>query len=192
MRRQALIALVGVCVAIPAWAADEGGEAFLGLPTVFWKVANFVVFFGLLFFLLARPLSRFFQSRRAQIVAQMQEAERQKREAEQFRSEMEERVAGLVGEIAALQERLKGEGERERQALERQGEQEAARLVAQIEQEAARRVRDARRQLAAEAALVAADLAVELLRHELTAEDRDRIFRTTLERLGERPAGSVR
>lgn len=192
MRRRALIALGGLCVAIPAWAADEGGETFLGLPTLFWKVANFVDFFGLLFFLLARPLSRFFQSRRAQIVAQMQEAERQKCEAEQFRGEMEKRIAGLVGEIAALQERLKGEGERELQALERQGEHEAARLIAQIEQEAARRVQDARRQLAAEAASVAADLAVELLRRELTAEDRDRIFKTTLARLGERPAGSVR
>ncbi|MGD1148761.1 MAG: hypothetical protein ABR961_12525 [Thermoanaerobaculaceae bacterium] len=192
MRRRALIALAGLCVAIPAWAADEGGGAFLGLPTLFWKLANFVVFFGLLFFLLARPLSKFFQSRSAQIAAQMQEAERQRDEAEHFRIEMEKRVAALAAEIAALQERLRGEGEREREALERQGENEAARLLAQIEQEAARRVQDARRQLASEAASVAADLAMELLRRELTAEDRERIFKTTLERLGEHPAGSVR
>ena len=112
-------------------------------------------------------------------------------EAERFRIEMEHRVATLAGEIATLKERLRSEGERERQALERQGEGEAARLVSQIEQEAARRVQDARRQLASEAASVAADLAVELLRRELTAEDRERIFRTTLERLGERPAGSA-
>ena len=192
MRRRALIALAGLCGAVPAWAADEGGGTFLGLPTLFWKLANFVVFFGLLSFLLARPLSKFFHSRRAQIAVQMQEAERQKSEAERFRIEMEKRVAALAAEITALQERLRGEGERERQALVRQGEDEAARLVAQIEQEAARRVQDARRQLASEAASVAADLAMELLRRELTAEDRERIFKATLERLGERPAGSVR
>jgi F-type H+-transporting ATPase subunit b len=190
--RRVGIALAALVVAIPVWAADEGGGTFLGLPTLFWKVANFVAFFGLLFFLLARPLSKFFKSRSAQIAAQMKEAEHQRSEAEQFRSEMEKRIAALAGEIAALQERLKGEGERERQALARQGEGEAARLVAQIEQEAARRVQDARRQLASEAAAVAADLAVELLQRELTAEDRERIFKITLERLGERPAGSAR
>jgi len=192
MRRRVLIALAGVWAAVPAWAADEGAETFLGLPTMFWKVANFVAFFGLLFFLLARPLSKFFRTRRGQIAGQLKEAEDQKREAERFRAEMEARVAALAGEITALQERLKSEGERERQALERQGEAEAARLAAQIEQEAARRLQDARRQLASEAASVAADLAVELLRRELTAEDRDRIFRTTLERLGEHPTGSAR
>jgi F-type H+-transporting ATPase subunit b len=192
MRRRLLIAAVTLCLAVPAWAEEEGGGTFLGLPTVFWKVANFVAFFGLLFFLLARPLSKFFHTRRGQIETQLREAEEAKREAERFRLEMEARVAALTGEISALQERLKGDGERERQALERQGEAEAARLVAQIDQEATRRVQEARRQLAAEAASVAADLAVEILRRELTAEDRERIFRTTLERLGSGPAGGAR
>jgi F-type H+-transporting ATPase subunit b len=189
MRRRVVIALAGLVVALPAWAAEEGGGAFLGLPTVFWKVANFITFFGLLFFLLARPLSKFFRTRHGQIATQLSEAEEATREAERFRSEMESRIAALAGEIAALQERLKGEGERERQALERQGEAEAARLIAQIDEEATRRVKNARRQLASEAASVAADLAVEILRRELTADDRDRIFKATLERLGERTAG---
>ncbi len=192
MRRRVLAALAAAWVAVPAWAAEEAGATFLGLPTAFWKAANFVVFFGLLVFLLARPLSKFFHTRRGQIAAQLEQAENERREAERFKTEMESRIAALAGEIAALQERLTGEGERERQALERQGEAEAARLAAQIEQEAARRVQDARRQLASEAAAVAADLAVELLQRELTAEDRERIFRTTLERLGERPSGGAR
>ncbi len=178
--------------ALPAWAAEEGGTTFLGLPTIFWKVANFAFFFGLLFFLLARPAAKFFRSRSEQIAAQLTEAERAKREAEQLRTEMNQRLAALSGEVRALQERLHLEGEREREALERQGDAEAARLTAQIEQEAARRVADARRQLAAEAASVAAELAVELLHRELNAEDRERIFRATLERLGEHPAGGAR
>ncbi len=192
MRRRALAALVSLWLAVPAWAAEEGGAGFLGVPTVVWKVANFVAFFGLLIFLLARPLSKFFRTRGGQIAVQLEEAAGQRRDAERFRAEMESRVAALAGEITALKERLAGEGERERQALERQGEAEAARLSAQIEQEAARRVHDARRQLASDAAAVAAELAVELLQRELTAEDRDRIFKTTLARLGESPAESAR
>ncbi len=189
--RWPVAALAAVTVALPAWAAEEDGGTFLGLPTLFWKVANFLVFFGLLAFLLARPLSGFFGSRREQIAAQLREAERAGREAEQLRVEMERRLAALSAEIGALQERLRAEGERERQALERQGQAEATRLVAQIEHEAARRVADARRALASEAAAVAADLAVELLQRELSAADRERIFRTTLARLGQ-PAGGAR
>ena len=54
--------------ALPLWllaapaAAEEGG-GFLGLPSIFWKSANFVVFFGLMVYLLARPLSRYFRDR---------------------------------------------------------------------------------------------------------------------------------
>ena len=192
MIRRALLALVVSLAALPAWAAEEGGTGFLGLPTLFWKLANFAFFFGLLYFLLARPAAQFFRSRREQVAERLAEAERAQREAEQLRAEMAQRVAALSGEIAGLRERLHRDGEREREALERQGEAEAARFVAQIEQEAARRVADARRQLAAEAAAVAADLAVELLQRGLTAEDRERIFKDTLARLDEHAAGGVR
>jgi len=183
VKKQLLATLVLVCGALPAWAAGEGGGGFLGLPSLFWKVANLIVFFGLLVYLLVRSLSRFFRARAEQIASHMKEAARQQQEAERLRSEMETRVAALSGEIAALKERLQRDGERERQALAHQGEEEAARMVAQIGQEAARRVEEARRELASEAATVASELALELLQRELTAEDRERIFRTTLERL---------
>ena len=190
--RQLVPALPLWCFALPAWAEEGGGEGFLGLSPLFWKTANLIVFFGLLGYLLVRPLSRFFRARREQIVSHMKEAAHQQQEAERLRSEMEQRVAALSGEIAALKERLRRDGEREREALGHQGDEEAARLVAQIGQEAARRVADARRELASEAAAVAAELALDLLQRELTAEDRERIFRTTLERLSARATGGVR
>jgi F-type H+-transporting ATPase subunit b len=183
VRKRLPVTLVLWCAALPAWAAEEAGEPFLGLPSLFWKVANLVVFFGLLAYLLVRPMSRFFRARREQILSHIKEAAKQQLEAERLRSEMEKRVAALSGEIEALKERLRRDGERERAALERQGEEEASRLVAQIGKEAERRVEEARRELASEAATVAAYLALELLRKELTPQDRERIFRTTLERL---------
>ena len=192
MRKRLLATLVVGFAALPAWAAEEAGESFLGLPSLFWKIANLIVFFGLLVYLLVRPLSRFFRARREQIASHMKEAVRQQQEAERLRSEVEQRVAALSGEIAELKERLRRDGEHERDALERQGEEEAARMVAQIGQEAARRVEEARRELASEAATVAAELALELLQRELTPEDRERIFRTTLERLTARAARGAR
>ena len=178
-------------VALPASAAEEG-SGFLGVPSLVWKSANLVVFFGLLAWLLARPLSKFFRARRDQIGSQLEEATFHQQEAERLRAEMEQRIAALAGEIAELKDRLRREGEREREALERQGEAEAARLLSQLDLEASRRVHEARRQLASEAASVAAELALELLERELTSEDRERIFRATLERMTARAEGQTR
>jgi len=191
--RRFCLALVSFGLAVPARAA-EGGEAttFLGLPRWLWYSANLLAFFGLLVYLLAKPLSRFFHTRRTEIARALAEAARQREEAARLQAETEGRVASLESQIAALRVRLRREGEREREALERQGEQEAARFLAQMEQEAVRRVEEARTALAREAAEVAAELARELLEKEITPADRERIFRTTLERLRSEGRGGGR
>ena len=182
-----------VCLAAtPARAAQEGSETFLGLPTLVWKIINFVAFFGLLTYFLARPLTQFFASRREAIARQASEAAQARQQAVELRAEMEKRVAALSGEIAALRERLHREGEREREALTRQGETETARLLTQVDQEANRRVEHARRELATEVATAAAELARELLQRELSAEDRERIFAASVGQLGSEPAGERR
>jgi F0F1-type ATP synthase membrane subunit b/b' len=178
------VALTAVLVpALPA-LAEDGGETFLGLPTVLWKTVNAVVFFGLLVYLLARPLARFFHARGEQIRQQAFEADRQLTASAQMKADMESRIAALEGEITALRERLRADGEREREALENLGSAEAARLLAQVRDEASRRVKEAQVALAREAADVAAGLAAQILAHELTPADRERIFTDTLKRLG--------
>lgn len=175
------VAFAGVTPAV----ANEGGEAagFLGVPLLVWKIANFALFFGLLTYFLAKPMRNFFRTRKEAIAHKLAEADRQHAEAMRVQAETQARLDALSEEVAALRERLLHEGERERDELVAQGSAEAARLVAQVDAEATRRVAAARQQLAADAAKVAADLAVELLQKELTPEDRERIFRTTLDRL---------
>lgn len=177
-------------VATPAWAA-EGANTFLGLPRFFWYSLNLIVFFGLLAYLLAKPMSRFFRSRSEEIASQLAEAKRQREEAERLRAEVEQRVASLQNEIAVLRERLHREGEHEREALVRQGEEEAARFLAQVDQEATRRVAEARGQLTREAAALAAELAREILERDISDADRERIFAATVERLRRRSAGGA-
>jgi F-type H+-transporting ATPase subunit b len=189
--RKLVIAVVVWCAALPAWASEGSAETFLGLPVVLWKTLNLVGFFGLLAYLLAKPMSAFFRTRREGIGRQLEEATKQRQEAERLSAEMEQKVASLEGEITAIQERLRREGEKEREALEKQGEAEAARFLAQVDQEAARRVEEARASLSREAAGIAAELAIELLEKELTDADRERIFTSTLERLKARAAGGV-
>jgi F-type H+-transporting ATPase subunit b len=175
---------VSLFLALPTLASEGGAEeTYLWIPTIGWKIINFLFFFGVLAYLLSRPLQHLFTSRREGIAKELEEAERLKIEATRLTTETEQRVAGLEAEIAGLRERLRLEGERERDALQRQGETEAARLIAQVQQEADRRVAVARTELAREAAQTAAEVARELLAKELTQEDRDRIFLRTVARL---------
>jgi F-type H+-transporting ATPase subunit b len=188
------IGLLLLLYAFPAFAAPEKEAAttFLGLPVWLWKTANLIGFFGLLAYLLAKPMAQFFRTRRDEIGRQIAEAARQRDEAVRMKAEMESRVAALQGEIGALRDRLRADGEHERVELERQGDAEAKRLLGQLDEEATRRVAEARTQLAGEAAQIAADLALELLQRELTPADRDRIFKRTLERLSGPAAGGAR
>jgi F-type H+-transporting ATPase subunit b len=167
----------------PALASEGGPDTFLGLPRLLWTTLNLVVFFGAIFILLAKPMSRFFHSRRAEIARQLAEATRQQEEAARLREEVEHRVADLEGEIVALRERLRSEGEKDKEQLLRQADEEASRLLAQLEQEAQRRVAEVHRELAGEAAAAAAEIALELVQREITQEDRERIFAATFERL---------
>lgn len=182
--------LAGLASADPAWAAG-GSDTWLGLPRVLWYTLNLLLFFGLLGWLLAKPLSAFFRTRQEEIARQLAEATRQQEEAVRMKAEMERRLASLESEIAALRQRLYDDGVRERAALVQQGEQEAERLLAQLDREAERRREEAQASLAREAASVAAELAWELLQREVTAEDRERIFRSTLERLRSQVKGGV-
>lgn len=181
--RRTVLAGAVLAASMPAFASEGAAETFLGLPVVLWKTANMLVFFGLLAWLLVRPLAHMFKSRQEDIARRLEEAERQRAESESLRAEMETRLERLAGEIAELQERLRREGEHERAALIAQGETEAQRLLEQVDREAKRRVEEAREQLAGEAARIAADLATELLAKEMTAEDRRRIFERALTRL---------
>jgi F-type H+-transporting ATPase subunit b len=170
--------------ALPAAAAGEAETAgFLGVPLIVWKILNFLVFFGLLGFFLAKPMRGFLRTRREAIAHKLAEAERQKIEAARLQAETEARVAALSTEMQALRDRLAREGARERELLVKQGEGEADRILAQVEAETNRKVAAARQALATDAAQIAVELARDLLARELTPEDRDRIFRTTLERL---------
>lgn len=183
--------VVLLAAAEPAWAASGGSDTWLGIPRVLWYTLNLLLFFGLLGWLLAKPLAAFFRTRQEEIARALAEATRQQEEAARMRVEMERRVTSLEGEIAALRQRLRDDGVRERAALVQQGEQEAQRLLSQLDEEAARRREEAQASLAREAAGIAAELAWELLQREVTPEDRERIFRTTLERLRGQVKGGV-
>jgi len=107
-------------------------EAITGRSSDFVpRIFNFLIFAGLLYYLIAEPIRNFFSGRREQIASQLkeiesrlQEAKEARKAAEQALSESEKKAKEILEdaekEAALLTERYRELGVRELEALERQ------------------------------------------------------------------------
>ena len=84
--------------------AAEGvpAETFLGLPVVFWKTTNLILFFGLMWWLLKKPFTSFFRERRGEIAKALAKAEEDRTRAEALAAELSSRLAQIETELGNL------------------------------------------------------------------------------------------
>ena len=153
----------------------EGAETFLGLPTVVWKTANLLLFFGLMWWLLKKPLAGFFGERRAEVTKALAKAEEDRRRAEAMAAELNARLAQIETELANLKAAARRDAEAEHAKLLTQAEEESARIVSRTKGEIESRVRHARAELTGYAGDLALELARDLLARQVTPEDQKRL-----------------
>jgi F-type H+-transporting ATPase subunit b len=165
----------------------EGGaghaETFLGLPVWIWQTANLILFFGLLAWLVARPLAQAFRKRQESVEQQRLEAERLGAEAQRLAGQIRERLSRLDGELDEVRARGLAEGEAERAALSARADEEAERVKREAGEEIERRTASARAQLEQAASDLVASAATELLSREIKADDRRRLLEDSVSRL---------
>ena len=182
--------LAAFVLARPAAAAGGGDAAttFLGLPIWVWALANLVIFVGVLWYLIAPPISRFLDTRRQEIEANLAEAEERRSEVTNMNATVEAKLAELEAHRARLVDKSKADAQAERNEILAQAEREKVRLLDQAKAEIAHRLTQAKAELKDHATALAADLARQQLESELTADDRRRLFSENVERLEEKEA----
>jgi len=136
MKKTVLIALV--MVAIPALLSAgghaEGAEHYRSITgrdsDFFPRIFNFLIFVGLAYYLLAKPIGDFFKGRREKIASSLQEIETKLQEAKEAQKKAEQTLAESKKkaqeilkdaelEIGVLKEQFAALGEKEIEALER-------------------------------------------------------------------------
>jgi F0F1-type ATP synthase membrane subunit b/b' len=130
MWRKGLVLILLLVAAPLAASGGEGhgeGETPLGLLL---KVVNLIAFFGLLAYLMARPLRAFFEKHTEGIRAALDGSRAREAEAKDLEAQALALAASVEAEVAALRARFEEDRKRVRRDLEASTERALARLRA--------------------------------------------------------------
>lgn len=139
------------------------------------QVVNLVVFLGILAFVLRKPATAFFETRRAAIAADLDRAKREKSEAQAKLAEVEARLSKLAAEQDAIRAEADREAEAEHGRIAARAEEEARKIAETAGREIDGALKAARADLQRFAAEKAVDLAEATIRSEMNDGDSARM-----------------
>jgi F-type H+-transporting ATPase subunit b len=163
----------------------HGELKFLGLPFWIWKLANMLLFLGMLVWLLRGPIATAFAARTAAIRAAADEARDRRVKADQMASDIQSRLAQLEQEVTAIHERARQEGDRQKRELIAAAEAEAQKILQSARNEVENRLKHARHELTEYAGQLASERAEAILREKITDADQKKLFDESLREVGE-------
>jgi F-type H+-transporting ATPase subunit b len=184
-KRLSLYSLLFVFLTSVAYASSggEGGHEGNKWFEFAWKTLDFIVLVGFLYWLLAAKIKDFFVGRRKEIKESLDKSAQQKAEAEGKYREYSEKVDKASAEIDGIFEMIKAQGVTEKQKIIEDAEKVARKLKedaqARIEQE----LKKASDQLKTEAVLLSSQMAEEILKKNITAQDNEAMVRDYMDKV---------
>jgi len=163
------------CLAYASGHAEEGGHGISAemLKGFGLKALNAAIIIGFLFWMLAAKIKSFFAGRRQEIKESLENATSQKAEAEKQYREYAEKIDKASSEIDGIFEMIKAQGVAEKQKIIEDAQKVAAKMKedaqARIEQELSK----ASAQLRGEAVALSVQMAEEILKRNITAQDHE-------------------
>jgi F-type H+-transporting ATPase subunit b len=144
------------------------------LSTVF-KWGNAIILFGGLIYLLRKPAGEFFENRKKQIASGLDRAKEAQRTASARMDEIEQRLASMSADIAALRAEAEREAAAERDKVLAEAKQEVDRVVEQSRQEIERVARSIERDIKEKVADSVVKRAGNTLQTQMTEDDQKRV-----------------
>lgn len=163
--------------------ASGGGEEAPNWMGFFWRLLNFAVLLGVLYWLLARKIRDFLAGRREGIKTALAEAMAAREEAEKKFREYSEKLDRATEEIEQLGEMIRAQGLAEKERIIRDARREAEKIKEEARTRMEQEFSKASRNLKIEAANLSTQLAEELLRRQIRAEDHEALVKDYIEKV---------
>ena len=190
-----LLLVLGLGLMVTSVALASSGEAAHGgghgisptkITDFIWRTVNFLVFAGVLIYLLSKPTKAFFAKRSADISTSLEELEAQKAAAEEALAAAEARLAQVGAEREKLMEQFLAEGELEKAKIIEKAEMVAARIKEMAALSIAQETKKAAQELKQEVAEKATQMAEELIKKQITPTDQQTLVEEYLQKVVEK------
>ncbi len=166
------LAFSAVCLAAEG-AHGGGGSQF---KDFLYRVLNFSILVGIMYYVSKKPLANFLANRKESIRRTLQELELKKAEAEKKYEEYQGKLAALDEETKKIIEEYIEEGEREKQKIIEAARKQAQYIKEQAQFAIRQEVKMAKTELQKEIAEMTVKTAEEILKKNIKKKDHDRLI----------------
>jgi F-type H+-transporting ATPase subunit b len=184
MTKKKLGMLLWLCLPVSMGLTSAEKSQGSALVDFLGKSLNFIILFGGLAFLLAKPLKKFLEELILSVKKTLQETEGARRAAEEKLAAIEKRLQGLAGEVQKIRQDGAEAGKKEKERILALARQEADRVRSLALQEIEMHVQEAKRELREYAADLAISLARARIEKRLTPELHSRLIDESIAGLG--------
>jgi len=184
---RALLLCLFILAPVAAFAAGGGGHADSGavLKDFIYRCFNFALMAGLLAYFVTKPIRKGLKGRTEEIEKTLADAESAKAAAEAKHKEYSDKLAKATEEIAGITEAIRREGELERDKIIAAAKEMADKIEREADNKAAGVVAKARIELREEASRLAVELAEDMLKKQVSADDQKRLVEEYMQKMGE-------
>ncbi len=175
----ALVALLTTA----AWAATDQIAHHYNWNDLMFRVVNFILFTGTLYFLLRKPTAKYFRERTEKIQQEFKSLDDRKTEAAERLKAVEARIAGLEAERVAIIADYRAQGEALKQGIVEKAEEAARQIVDQAKFAAENESAAAVEELRVRMADLLAEAAAAMLKEKLSDKDHEKLIDKYLEKV---------
>jgi F-type H+-transporting ATPase subunit b len=177
------LALLVAVNSVYASGGSEGGHEKSQWFEFAWKTLDFILLVGFLYWLLAEKIKIFFVGRRQEIKDSMENAAKEKTEAEKKYREYSEKIDKASHEIDGIIDMIKAQGVAEKQKII----EDAGKVAQKMKEDAQARIEQefnkASYQLRSEAVQLSVQMAEEILKKNITAQDHEVMVREYMDKV---------
>ena len=171
-------------LAVDVFAASGGGEGHGAEWKDFaWRMMNFVILVGILYWLMAKKIKEFFSGRRDEIKLALEQAQAAKEEAEKKYKEYTAKLEKATEEIAGISDLIKSQGQVEKERIIEDAKKAAQKMKEDTQARVEQEMKKAGNTLRAEAVKLSVEMAEELLKRNISAADHDFMVKDYLDKV---------